>query len=329
MSAVAKAEGIPATFGQSPFAIARGNQFERELFQDGARRLIPELIQHDILPAGASGFMDLRLRRNGGTRIDSLDDAIARTKELVVGLGKAARRRYPDYPAVVAGATVRVPKGILLPEAILIVDALAVRLDGERPEISVGEIKTYPDRGGHTDPGELALARAQAGIYVHGLDLVVGELSLTGRVAVSRLGFLVLSRPGSNQPSIRPREDLKYQAERARRGFDLLERAAAAFDSDLWAADETEVSEALIRAILSAGTTYNEACLSFCDLAPRCYERAYRDDDPAVLGEDVRRFLGTIKLARAVELLDGASPRDDAERDLVRRIKATRGMLAR
>ena len=30
----------------------------------------------------------------------------------------------------------------------------------------VGEIKTYPDRGGHTDGGELAQARAQAGVYI-------------------------------------------------------------------------------------------------------------------------------------------------------------------
>jgi len=142
------------------------------------------------------------------------------------------------------------------------------------------------------------------------------------------LGFLVLSRPGSNWPSIRSGEDLTYQAERARRGFELLERAAATLASDLWAADDAQIPDTLIRAVLAADTTYHEACLSFCDLAPRCYKRAYRDHDAAVLGEDVRRFLGSINLARAVELLDGDAPRDAAERDLVRRIKATQGMLA-
>ncbi|HWE38477.1 MAG TPA: hypothetical protein VG406_18030, partial [Isosphaeraceae bacterium] len=84
MAAVAKAEGIPETFGQSPFAIARGLQFERELFEDDAKRLIGEIITHGVLPAGASGCLDLRLRRNGGARIESLDNAIAQTKALAL-----------------------------------------------------------------------------------------------------------------------------------------------------------------------------------------------------------------------------------------------------
>ncbi len=328
MAAVARAAGEEVAFGQSPFAIARGNQFERDLFRDDASRLLPEIIKHGILPDGASGFLDLRQRRNGGTRVESLDEAIDQTRALVARLGKAARPRHPDFPTIVAGASIRVPKGILLPEAILIIDALAIRLDGGRPELIVGEIKTYPDRGGYTDPAELAVARAQAGIYVHGLDLVVGELGLGKRLEVSRHGFLVLSRPGSNRASIRPREELHYQAERARRGFDLLERAAAALDSDLWAADDTNVGDVLARAILSAETTYNQACLSFCDLASRCYRRACQEGDPAILGEDVRRFLGNLNLARAVALLGGAAPLDEAERDLVKRIESARGMIA-
>ena len=65
-----------------------------------------------------------------------------------------------------------------MPEAVLIIDVLAVRIDGERPELIVGEVKTYPDRGGHTDSHELALARAQAGIYVHALDVVCEKIDV-------------------------------------------------------------------------------------------------------------------------------------------------------
>ena len=72
-------------------------------------------------------------------------------------------------------------------------------------------MKTYPDRGGHTDPHELAVARAQAGIYLHAIQLVVADLGREEEVEISERGFLVLSRPGSNQPSIRPDEDLPYQ----------------------------------------------------------------------------------------------------------------------
>ncbi len=120
----------------------------------------------------------------------------------------------------------------MLPEALLVLDALVVRHDDAPPTLMVGEIKTYPDRGGYTDPTELATARAQAGVYVHGLDLVLDELDLASAFKVAREGFLVLSRPGFNQPSIRAGEDLRYQAERAKRGFQRLRDAAAQLPAD-------------------------------------------------------------------------------------------------
>ncbi len=308
-------------FGQSPFAIARGNQFERALFYRGAERLIEELIKTHVLPEGAHGCLDVRLRINGGTQLTSLDDAIDETSGLLGQLATSKKRNRAKFPVVVAGATVRIPKGVLLPEAILIIDALAIRMDGAIPELFVGEIKSYPDRGGHTDPHELAVARAQAGIYVHALDLVVARLKLEEQVKISRNGFLVLSRPGSNQPSVRPGEDLRYQAERAKRGFDLLERAAAALGPELWAIDDAAPPSELIDAVTHAATDYHESCLSFCELAPFCYERARRTGNPAILGDDASRFLGAIDLDRAVQLLDGAKPRNDMERDLCRRIE--------
>jgi hypothetical protein len=43
----------------------------------------------------------------------------------------------------------------------------------------------------------------------------------------ARSGFLVLTRPGSNVPSVRAHEDLHFQAERAERAFERLREAAA------------------------------------------------------------------------------------------------------
>ena len=208
----------------------------------------------------------------------------------------------------------------MLPEAILIVDVLAIRIDGETPEVIVGEVKTYPDRGGHTASAELAVARAQAGIYVHALDVVCSELGIADKVVVRRDGFLVLTRPGSNRPSVRAGEDLRYQAERARRGFELLEAAVSAMPKELWAATDGAPPDELVAAIIGAGTAYGETCLSFCDRAPACHKAALAAGDPVVLGEDVRRFLGDVDLMRAVALLDGETPSDEAEADLLRRI---------
>ena len=55
MAEVAKAEGVPATFGQSPFAIARGQTFERSLLENDAERLREALEEKEIL-ARPPGF---------------------------------------------------------------------------------------------------------------------------------------------------------------------------------------------------------------------------------------------------------------------------------
>src|SRR3954470_5646124 len=68
LDAAAKAAGLDPSFGQSPFAISRGDRFEAGLFVDEAARLRAALERKLVLPAGSAGFLDLRLRMNGGTR---------------------------------------------------------------------------------------------------------------------------------------------------------------------------------------------------------------------------------------------------------------------
>src|SRR3954471_18157649 len=58
----AEAIGLQPSFGQSPFAIARGNTFEWGLFMEGAARLRGALERKGCLPAGSQGFLDLRLK---------------------------------------------------------------------------------------------------------------------------------------------------------------------------------------------------------------------------------------------------------------------------
>ena len=309
MRAVATYEGGTPTMGQSPFALARGQQFERILFARQAKALIAELIKQGVLPAGSSGFADYRLRRHGG-RAKTLDAAQGLTADAL----SAAASHPKRAPAVIAGATLTIPDGVMLPKATLVLDVLAIRPGSERPELIVGEIKTYPDRGGYTDIRDLATARAQAGVYVHGLELVLDELSLSDAFSVQPQGFLVLSRPGSNQPSVRAGEDLRFQSERARRGFELLRAAATAV-----APLPDPEGESGYRAVVTAKTAFNETCLSFCDRAAFCRQKAFEAGNAAVLGRDVARFLGTTSLVRAVELLEGAKPRT-AEHDLARRI---------
>lgn len=310
MNEVAQREGVKATMGQSPFALARGQQFERLLYSKGGEPFYEALRKQGVVPERASGLADFRLRVSGG-KLRSLDDALERTADVLKGM--AGRRARPDDPWLVAGATVRIPGGVMLPEAMLVLDALVIRHDRQPRSLIVGEIKTYPDRGGYTDPAELGTARAQAGVYVHGLDLVLAELGIGEQFKVEREGFLVLTRPGFNRPSVRAGEDLRYQAERAKRGFELLRTAAASLPHGGGRPDWQDVS--------SAEYHYCESCVSFCDRASVCRGRALRDGSGAVLGDDVERFLGTVTLYRALELLEGARPDTEAEAGLARRMK--------
>lgn len=313
MAEVAKREGIRPTMGQSPFAIARGQTFERSLFRDGASRLREALVKAGVLPQTAQGFRDFRLRQGGGP-YRSLDEALTATAEFLREFANARKpRERAAIPAVIAGAVVRIPGGMMLPEAILVIDVLVTASGKERPSLTVGEIKTYPDRAGYTDDAELATARAQAGVYVHGLRLVLDDLGLTGKIDVLDTGFLVLSRPGYSAPSIRANEDLRYQAARAERGFGRLREIAARLG--MTADDDT-----IIRAVQGAPVKYTDACVSFCDRAQSCHAAALRDGDPAVLGEDIGRFLGGTTLNRTLALLAGARPSNAAEEDLLRRI---------
>jgi len=310
----AEVAGINASYGQSPFAIARGNRFEAGLFIDNADRIRDALEREGVLPAGSVGFADLRLKLNGGTRVASVDQALRDTERWLQRIAADPESAEP----IVAAPMIKIPKGVILPEALLIIDVVTVtrNVDG-CARITVGEIKVFPDRGGHTDPHQLASARAQAGIYRHALELAVSSLGLPDRIDLAADGFLVFTWPGSNSPSIRAHEDLTYQAIRAQRGFERLEEVALGVvrDDDFSADNPT-----LIQRVLDASTEYAEACLSFCDLAPRCHRRAFEADAPIILGGEVKRLLGATTIGRAIELLNGGQPTDDREADLQRQL---------
>src|SRR5689334_20468861 len=86
----AEAIGIKPSFGQSPFAIARGNSFEWGLFADDAARLRAALERKDCLPEGSTGFLDLRLKMNGGSSLTSVDHALDATMRWLEDLARGS-----------------------------------------------------------------------------------------------------------------------------------------------------------------------------------------------------------------------------------------------
>lgn len=315
MATVARRENPSvAMSGQSVFALERGNNFEAGLMENGAERLMVALSRASVIDPADPSFADHRTVANGGS-IASLDDAVAAGHGFLAGLADGN-----GFAGAVSSLTVRIPRGIMLPEATLIIDVLAVRQDGTKPTIEVGEIKTYADQGGHTHRGDLSAARAQMGLYVHALEMTLESLGIADKIQVSQEGFLVLTYPGSNQPSVRSGEDLRFQRERARRGFDMMEASAKEL-SDLYGSGDDDDPESLVALVLAAETAFDDSCLSFCDRAETCHQRAVENGHGIVLGHDVHRFLNGTNLHRLDELMSGARPTNAAETELLERLK--------
>lgn len=323
MAKVAADEGLTPTMGQSPFAIARGQVFERELLKDDAAKLIAALVEEGVLPDGAGGFRDFRTRINSGP-LANMDVAHERTVETLVQIVEdGVAGLEGGSPAVIASATLKISgQPVMLPDGILAIDALVIRADdsGDGVELLVGEVKSYAYRAGSTDTTDLATSRAQAGLYRYALDLTVKEMGLTGKLGVAENGLLILTRHGSNQPKILCTEDLSHQAKRAEAGFVRLREAAKELETF-----DVEDEKGAIQRVESAAVSYRPDCISFCDRAEYCRHQAEGCGDGKVLGVEVARFLAGVDLDRAIELMDGAEPGNDVEQDLIARIREAKG----
>lgn len=308
---IAESLGIKSMSGQSPFAFARGLQFEAFLFKDEAKVLRSALVRAQALPENKEGFLDLRLQINGGKKIKSVNQALLESSNL---LEKLVSGEKFACPTIIAGLMLRIPKGVMLPEATLIVDVLTVLPDSTGWRLKVGEIKVFPDRGGHTDASEIASARAQAGVYRHALDLTTKALSTSkNKLRIEKNGFLVFTWPGTNSPVIRKDEDLTYQALRAEEGFNRLDEAAQKIIRE--AGREIDFSEGS-DLVLHSRKDYKEACWSFCDLASRCQDQAIAEDRAIILGKEAAKALGGVTVSRAIALLDGVNPENEVEKSL-------------
>jgi hypothetical protein len=322
MDRVAKRLHVPPSAGQSPFAISAGNTFEATILRDGAQRLRQALQAAGVLATEAARFVDFRTRDKGGPQKDP-DAAEAATmawiRELVAG-----RARAEDL--LVAGATITVPDAAMLPRTRLGLDVvLAQRPAGGAAaapwRLVVGEVKSYVDRGGYTDRAKLAGARAQAGVYVAGLRGALASLGVRpDQVTVETTGFLVVVRPGGRYPVVFAGEDFGAQAQRAEDGFARMRAIART---------QPKLGDEGIDAVAAAARSFVPACVSFCDLAPRCQVDAYAKGEPRVLGEDMAKFVGAVDLHRAYAILEGAQPVTAPEADLARRIAALEALRQR
>ncbi|MEV0426518.1 hypothetical protein [Micromonospora sp. NPDC050495] len=262
--------GFPARFGQSRFAITRGNAFEAQVKAGGGVELLRLVAERLGVPVPATAsWTDL-----GGDA-----DRPERSRTALTAAGEeAALFDHPLLGLDVAGRRVHLEP-----------DLVAARLAGR---FHVVEIKSFPVIDGQADPAKVSAAAIQSAVYV----LALRELLAAGGrdpELVSHEVVLVCPRDFTNRPVAslldvrRQLLVLRRQLDRMDRLDDLLATVPAGFTADVTADPAT-----LTAALADVPARYAPECLASCELAYFCRREAR--DQTAALGRSVREALGGV-----------------------------------
>ncbi|NUP83562.1 MAG: hypothetical protein HOV96_39155 [Nonomuraea sp.] len=297
MDAAARHLGFPAPFGQSPFAITRGNAFEALVKADGCAELLRLLREVLDLPVAEVAYHDVQNvgahLRHAHTR--ALFDRAAR--------GDDDAGTLYDHPLLslrIAGHT-----------AFLEPDVVAFRLGGR---FHIVEIKSFAVVDGQADPAAVAGAARQAAVYVLALRAMLEELG-HDPLTVAHDVVLVCPENFANRP-VATLVDVRRQLAVLRRQLTRmtgLDRLLAALPDDVTfdlrpgddgrpARPVAELADALRRTT----ARYAPDCLSTCDLCFFCRDEARQEGASDLLGRQVRDELGGVaSVAEALGLADG------------------------
>ncbi|MCX2180055.1 hypothetical protein KV205_05840 [Streptomyces sp. SKN60] len=302
-TALAAKLGSPSGFGQSQFAIARGNAFEAKVKADGGRELL------GLLGIAEPGDVDLPELTAAGPEGRAARTALALRE--ATAAGRWALFDHPMLALEVAGSPVYLEP-----------DAVVVRPDGRW---TVVEIKSFPMIDGSADAAKVGAAARQAAVYVLALEKVA---ALTEGAAVAHQVLLVCPKDFSNLPTASA-VDVRKQLAVTRRQLTRLTRIEEIADAlpEGVTFDVAECSaEQLASAVECVPHAYAPECLAACELAFHCRDRARTADVVTALGRSVRGELGgltTIGAVLAAARGEAGDPDDPAVAAL-RRARALR-----
>ncbi|MFF4490819.1 hypothetical protein ACFY0F_30865 [Streptomyces sp. NPDC001544] len=274
-AAVASALGTPSAFGQSQFALTRGNAFEARVKADGGAELLR--LVHARLDPGAEP--------PGQTHVPDLSAPGP--------AGRTARTALALREAVEAGGWTLLDHPMLALEvagspAFLEPDAVVVHPDGSW---TVVEIKSFPMLDGSADPAKVGAAARQAAVYVLALEDVAGRLEPAPRVRHRIL--LVCPRDFSNLATASAVDVRKQRAVTARQLARLTRIEDIADDLPEGTCFAPGLpAEELAAAVESVPATYAPECLAACELAFHCRARSRAAGAVTTLGRPVRAELG-------------------------------------
>ncbi|MGW7240551.1 hypothetical protein [Streptomyces sp. NPDC054804] len=297
-TALASALGAPSAFGQSQFALTRGNAFEAKVKADGGAELLRLVRKHldpGAEPAERAAVPDL-------TAIGP-EGRTARTALALREAGEAGGWVLLDHPMLalqVAGSP-----------AFLEPDAVVVHPDGSW---TVVEIKSFPLLDGSADPAKVGAAARQAAVYVLALEEVAARLDPAPRVRHDVL--LVCPKDFSNLPTGAAVDVRKQRAVTARQLARLtrIQDIADTLPEGTCFAPGLP-AEQLTAAVDAVPAAYAPECLSACELAFHCRQRSRAADEVTTLGRAVRAELGgltTVEDVLSAARGDSGDPDDPA-----------------
>jgi hypothetical protein len=293
--------GFPAPFGQSRFALSRGNAFEAQVKANGAAELLTLLREHLNLPIPEAHYDDLA--EVGGNT--SLDLRHAHTRNLL-----ARASADTDAGTMFDHPLLRLEVGGR--NAYLEPDLIAFQLNGR---FHVIEIKSFAVIDGHADGDKVAAAAIQSAVYVLALRHLLSGQGIPAE-AVADDTILVCPRDFSNRPVVAALDVrkqltvLRRQLGRIARVDELLDLLPPTLTFDL-DPDQDGVPRRkpgdLADAIHQVDARYAPECLSTCDMCFFCRDEARGRTE--ALGRQAREELGGIEhVATVLRLANTADP---------------------
>ena len=303
---LASVAGFPAPFGQSQFAITRGNAFEAQVKANGCAELLRLLRDQLGLPIPEVSYDDLE--EVGGNTSRELRHA--RTRSLLAraaesGADAGTLFDHPLLRLAVAGRHVYLEP-----------DLIAFQLHGQ---FHVVEIKSFAVIDGQADGDKVAAAAIQSAVYVVALRELLADLGI-GPDNVSSDVVLICPENFSNAPTatvLDARKQLtvlRRQLSRLERIDSLIELLPPGLTLDLRVEEDgvpRRTATDLADAVRVVPARYVPECLASCEMCFLCRDEAH--GSTAALGRDVRDDLGAVDTVHAaLGLADGTlMPADD------------------
>ncbi len=300
-SRLASHVGFPAQFGQSQFAITRGNVFEAQVKADGCAELLTLLRERLGLALPEVSYDDLELV--GGNTSHEVRHARTKTLLARAAPGSDDAGTLFDHPLLRLSVGGR--------DVYLEPDLIAFQWKGQ---FHVVEIKSFPVIDGQADGEKVAAAAIQSAVYVHAMRALLADHGFPPDVVADNV-VLVCPKDFSNRPTA-TFVDVRKQLTVLRRQLSRLTRIDALLSllPPTLSLSVTRPAAAVVSDLRLIEARYMPECLDTCELARFC-----RDESRGctrVMGRTVSEDLGGVETVQtALGLARGRLPASPEQED--------------